>query len=162
MTASSSASGSGTPPREYPTVASASAATIRSSLDLLSLPYPFSQVGLLTASEFVKLGEQRRSRAARGLIPPVNEQVLEELHRCRVLVPLFRVDLEPVACAPGIDISGSRAAQQVHTTVISELLRGAAEGGRLVGSTAWPREPAKRRSPPISLRGCAVDARNPC
>ncbi len=154
MTASRSASGSGTPPREYPTVASASAATIRSSLDLLSLPYPFSQVGLLTVSEFVKLGEQRRSRAARGLIPPVNEQVLEELHRCRVLVPLFRVDLEPVAGAPGIDISTSRTAQQVHTTVISELLRGATEGRAVdpavVGFEPWPRERQRTLWPSVA------------
>jgi hypothetical protein len=49
------------------------------SLGPLSLPYPFSQVGLLSASEFVKLGEERRSRVGRGLVPPVNEQVLEEL-----------------------------------------------------------------------------------
>jgi hypothetical protein len=62
---------------------------------------------LLTASEFVKLAEQRRSRAARGLIPPVNEQVLEELHRCGVLVPLLRVDLEAVAGDLGIHSDSS-------------------------------------------------------
>ena len=154
MTASNSASGSGTPPRECPTVASASAATARSGLDLLALPYPFSQLGLLTAGEFVKLAEQRRSRAARGLIPPVNEQVLEELHRCGVLVPLFRVDLEPVAGASGIDISASRTAQQVHTTVIGELLRGAAEGRALdpaaVGFEPWPRERQRTLWPSVA------------
>jgi hypothetical protein len=154
MTAGGGAKGSGAPPREYPTVTSATAATTRSSLDLLLLPYPFSQVGLLTGSEFVRLAEQRRSRAARGLIPPVNEQVLEELHQCGVLVPLFRVDLEPVAGAPDIDISDSRTAQQVRTTVVNELLRGAAEGRAVdpaaVGFEPWPRERQRTLWPSVA------------
>ena len=77
----------------YPTVRPAGLTTARSSLDLLDLPYPFSQVSLLTVSEFADMVRKRRGRAGRRL-PPVNEQVLEELHRCGVLVPLFRVDLE--------------------------------------------------------------------
>jgi hypothetical protein len=84
----------------------------------------------------------------------VNEQVLEELHRCGVLVPLFRVDLEPVAGASGIDISASRTAQQVHTTVIGELLRGAAEGRALdpaaVGFEPWPRERQRTLWPSVA------------
>jgi hypothetical protein len=124
----------------YPTVRSAKAATARSSLDLLGLPYPFSQVGLLTASSFVELAEERRSRAGRNL--PINEQVLEELHRCGVLVPLFRVDLTPSPGAVEIDISASLTAQNVHTTVISELFRGAAEGRAIdpaqAGFQSWP------------------------
>jgi hypothetical protein len=127
----------------YPTIRTAEGAAARSSLELLSLPYPFSQVGLLTASEFARLAGQRRSRAARRL-PQVDEQVLEELHRCGVLVPLFRVDLAPVPGTRGIDLSASLTAQHVHTTVIGELLRGAAEGRAVdpaaEGFTTWPRE----------------------
>jgi hypothetical protein len=127
----------------YSTVRAAEGAAARSSLELLSLPYPFSQVGLLTAGEFARLAGQRRSRAARRL-PEVNEQVLEELHRCGVLVPLYRVDLAPVPGTGGIDLSASLTAQHVHTTVIGELLRGAAEGRAAdpaaEGFPAWPRE----------------------
>src|ERR1700722_2939133 len=97
----------------YPTVRTAKAAAARSSLELLGLLYPFSQVGLLTASGFVKLAEERRSRAGHSL-PPINEPVLEELHRCGVLVPLFRVDLRPSRGAAEIDISASLTAQNDH------------------------------------------------
>ena len=134
-------------PTLYPTARRASAATDRSSLDLLGLTYPFSQVGLLDASEFGKLAAQRRSRADRSL-PPVDEQTLQELHRGGLLVPLFRVDLTPQPHSPGIDISGSLTAKHVFTTWINELLRGAAEGR--VGDPSvsrfepWPTE--RRRS----------------
>ncbi len=37
------------------------AATPRSSPDLLTLPYPFSQVKLLTPEEFVREAERRQS-----------------------------------------------------------------------------------------------------
>jgi hypothetical protein len=37
---------------EYPTVQQAVAGTTRSSLDLLTLPYPFSQNRLMMSSEF--------------------------------------------------------------------------------------------------------------
>ncbi len=93
-------------PPIYPTVRAAGLTTARSSLDLLELPYPFSQVHLLTVSEFADMASKRRGRAGRRL-PPVNEQVLEELHRCEVLVPLFRVDLEPAPDARVIDVSAS-------------------------------------------------------
>jgi hypothetical protein len=111
----------------YPTVRAAGAATPRTSLDLLGLPYPFSQVGLLTASQFAELATQRRNRADQSL-PPVNEQTLQELHRDGVLVPLFRVDLTPRPDGPTIDISDSLTARHVHTTYVGELFRGAAEG----------------------------------
>ena len=53
-----------TSPVEYSSVQGAKASTSRSSLDLLSLSYPFSQVGLLTASDFAKEAERRRGRSA--------------------------------------------------------------------------------------------------
>jgi hypothetical protein len=127
----------------YPSVRRAEATTTRSSLDLLGLPYPFSQLGLLTASDFAKLAEQRRSRAAFSL-PRVDEQVLEELHKSGVLVPFFRVDLTPGPDAQGIDLSTSLTAQHVYTPFISELLRGASEGRVIDPATvefeAWPRD----------------------
>lgn len=125
----------------FSTVQKASAATARSSLELLSLRYPFSQVGLLSADEFAKQAERRRSRGMHSL-PPVNTQVLEELHRHGVLIPLFRVDL--AAGEPGrqVDISDSLTAKHVLTTFVGELLRGAAEGRAAdpatEGSTPWP------------------------
>jgi hypothetical protein len=129
------------------------------------LPYPFSQVGLLTASDFARLAGQRRRRAARSL-PQVDEQVLEELHRCEVLVPLFRVDPAPTPGTQGIDLSASLTAQHVHTTVIGELLRGAAEGRAIdpaaEGYTAWPRDrrralwPSADRVPSVLVPGGAA------
>lgn len=127
----------------YPTIRAARAATPRASLDLLGLPYPFSQVGLLTASEFAKLATQRRSRADRSL-PPVNEQTLQELHRGGILLPLFRVDLAARPGVAAIDITDSLTAQHVHTAYVGELFRGAAEGRvsdpAEVGFEPWPTE----------------------
>ena len=142
---SSTPSGAASEPsrKEYPAIQPAAAATGRSSLDLLSLPYPFSQVGLLTAAEFATLAGQRRSRATQGL-PPLDAQVLEELHRCEILVPLFRVDLTPSGRAPVIDIAASHTAKQVHTTFVTELLRAASEGRAADPAAepfaAWPTE----------------------
>jgi hypothetical protein len=56
---------------------------MRSPLDLLELPYSFSQLPLLTAEQF------RREAKGRGV--ELTEDELEALHRARVLVPLFRV-----------------------------------------------------------------------
>ncbi len=111
---------------EYSSVRASQAATPRSSLDLLSLPYPFSQVGLLSATDFAKLAERRRGYADRGL--PMDLHVLEVLHRHGVLTPLFRVDLTPGAPTRKQDVALSLTAQHVHTTVVSELLRGATDG----------------------------------
>ena len=130
-------------PSIYPTVRAAGLTTVRSSLDLLELPYPFSQVHLLTVSEFAEMAGKRRGRAGRRL-PPVDEQVLEELHRCGVLVPLFRVDLEPAPDARAIDVSASLTPRNVHATIITELY--SAAGDRRVvdpgaaGFAPWPKE----------------------
>jgi hypothetical protein len=56
---------------------------MRSPLDLLELPYSFSQLPLLTAEQF------RREASGRGV--ELTEDELEGLHRARALVPLFRV-----------------------------------------------------------------------
>ncbi len=139
----------------FSTVRRADAVTARSSLDLLNLPYPFSQLGLLTASDFAKLAGERRSRAGRSL-PSVDEQVLEELHRYGALIPLFRVDLTPGPDAQGIDLSTSLTAQHVHTTVINELLRGASEGRVIdpaaVGFEPWPSDRRRTLWPSVESR----------
>src|SRR5262249_22250996 len=130
-------------PSIYPTVRASGLTTVRSSLDLLELPYPFSQVHLLTVSEFADMARRRRGRAGRHL-PPVDEQVLEELHRWGVLVPLFRVDLEPIPGARVIDVSASLTPRNVHATIITELY--SAAGDRRVadpvvaGFVSWPKE----------------------
>ncbi len=113
-------------PVEYSSVQRAKAATSRSSLDLLSLRYPFSQVGLLTASDFAKEAERRRNRSARHWRMDV--QVLEELHRSQVIEPLYRVDITPGDPSRVQDLSGSLTARTVSGTVVSELLHAASEG----------------------------------
>jgi hypothetical protein len=136
----------------YPAVRATGAATARTSLDLLELAYPFSQVGLFTPGEFGKFATERRSRADRSL-PPVNEQTLQELHRGGVLVPLFRVDLTPRSDVPGIDVSDSLTAKHVRTTFINELLRGAAEGRvidpAVVGFEPWPTDRRRTQWPSV-------------
>jgi len=126
---------------EFATVSKAVAGTARSSLDLLSLPYPFSQNRPMMTSEFASFADQRRSRATRGR-PPVNEQVLGELHRCGVLLPLFPVDPEASAPARPIDLSASWTARNVHTSVVRGLFRGAAEG-RVVDPAVVASRPAE-------------------
>jgi hypothetical protein len=125
----------------YPHVRSAEAVTTRSSLDLLGLPYPFSQVSPITASDFARLAGERRSRAGRSL-PAVDEQILEELHRCGVLVPFFRVDLTARPGTHEIDVSTSLTAKNVHTTLTNELYFAAAEGRVIdpaeVSFEPWP------------------------
>jgi hypothetical protein len=121
----------------------ASAATSRSSLNLLRLRYPFSQVGLLRADEFANQAKRRRPPSVDDL-PPINAQVLEELHRHGVLIPMFRVDLAPGDPSRQIDLTGSLTAKHGHTTLISELLSGAAEGRAadpaLESFSPWPTE----------------------
>jgi hypothetical protein len=124
----------------------ASAATTKSSLDLLGLAFPFSQVGLLSASDFVTQAAKRRSLAVRHF--PMSERILEELHRHGILVPLFRVDLAPTDRKSVLDVSASLTARHVATTLVSELYRGIAEG-RVADPAVevfhpWPHE--RRRS----------------
>jgi hypothetical protein len=59
---------------------------MRSPLDLLELPYSFSQEPLLLAEDF------RKAAHDRGVA--LSEDELEALHRARVLVPLFRLSRE--------------------------------------------------------------------
>jgi hypothetical protein len=56
---------------------------VRSTIDLLDLPFTFTQLRPLTADAF------RDAARDRGLL--VSEQELEALHRTRLLIPFFRV-----------------------------------------------------------------------
>ena len=105
----------------------AAASTTRSSLDLLTLPYPFSQVGLLTAGDFADQANRRRSRGSSGY-PQINTQILEELHRHGVLTPLFRVDLAAGGPDCQIDVSKSLTLANVYSSVLAELYIAASEG----------------------------------
>lgn len=108
-------------------VRKASATTPRSTLELLSLSYPFTQVSLLTADEFAREGGRRRSRSASSF-PPIDTQVLEEFHRLGALVPFFRVDLTGGDQGRVIDLSKSETAKRSTSSVLSELLYAASEG----------------------------------
>ena len=118
------------------------AATSRSSLDLLALPFPFSQVSLLTADEFLKAAKERRIKmwADRDL----DITGLEELHKHEVLVPMFCVSISAGDWARRIDASASSTRQHVHATIISELYAAAEEGRATDPSTEpfeeWPTE----------------------
>ncbi len=109
----------------YSVVPIARAVTPRPSLDLLDLYYPFSQVRLLTASEFAKQAELRRSRSAHGL--PMGSHILEVLHRHGVLVPLYRVDRTPGVHEHNHDGIVSLTATKVRATAVPEFLRGTSD-----------------------------------
>src|SRR5262249_51612285 len=104
---------------------------------------PFSQVRPMTPDTFAEQAQRRRPPSVDDL-PPVNAQVLEELHRHGVLIPLFRVDLTAGDARRQIDLTDSLTAKHVHTTLESELLRGAAEGRAadpaVEGFAPWPTE----------------------
>jgi hypothetical protein len=105
----------------------AHAGTTRSSLDLLTLRYPFSQVNLLAPEEFVREAERRQSSSMSSRLH-LDVAALEALHRHGVLVPLFRVDLTTGDAQRHIDVTGSLTAQHVTTTIPSELFRSADDG----------------------------------
>jgi hypothetical protein len=114
--------------------------TDRSSLDVLGLPWPFSQIGLLTPEEFLKQAQQHRVRVGGARGQELDSSGLQELHRLGILIPLFRIDL--AAGDPGrvVDVTGSRNCHGGLTTVLSELYR-AAMDGRVADPAAEPFRP---------------------
>src|SRR5215831_10058025 len=87
----------------------------------------------------------RRTRAERDL--PMNIQVLDDLHRWGVLVPLFPAGLTPVDPSRALDNTNGPPVKHVTPTVMSERMRAA---GRPTDSgqdpfVPWPNE--RRRSP---------------
>ena len=63
----------------------------RSSLDLLDLPFTFTQLPPLTADGFIREAKDRGAR--------ISQDQLEHLHRLRLLVPVFRVRRDTRAIA---------------------------------------------------------------
>lgn len=108
------------------TVSSTIAATSRTSLELLTLPFPFSQVGLLMPNEFLAAAEERRIK----MWAKHNLEItgLEELHRHKVLVPMYCVSTSESDSARRIDTSGSSTKQYVNTGIIPQLYNAAEEG----------------------------------
>jgi hypothetical protein len=119
-------------------VEQARATTARSTLDLLTLPWPFSQVQLLSANEFVRHVEDRRIGALGGW--KLDLSGFEDLHRTGVLVPFYRVRLFDPDPEQAIDVAASRTLYRIGSTVTNELYRGAAEG-RVTDPANEPFEP---------------------
>jgi hypothetical protein len=118
----------------------ARAATARSSLDLLTLQYPFSQVNLLTPEAFIREAERRYSSSISSRLH-LDVAALEALHRHRVLVPLYRIARTTGDPQRRIDVTGSLTARHVTTTIPAEVFR-AADDGRVYDPadepfTAW-------------------------
>jgi hypothetical protein len=107
-------------------------------LDLLTLPWPFSQVQLLSANEFVRHVEDRRIGALGGW--KLDLSGFEDLHRTGVLVPFYRVRLFDPDPEQAIDVAASRTLYRIGSTVTNELYRGAAEG-RVTDPANEPFEP---------------------
>lgn len=102
------------------------AGTAKGTPDLLALPLPFTQIGLLTPEEFVKEAERRHVRTSVGL--NLDLAGLEELHRHEILVPFFRVDIDRADLRRAIDTSSSLTRTLARSTVLDELYAGAQEG----------------------------------
>jgi hypothetical protein len=100
--------------------------TTRSTLDLLSLPFPFSQLDLLQPSEFIKAAAERRMTmwGQREL----DENGLQELHRQQILVPFYCVSIAEKPGGEPIDVSQSLTSRHVQETLVAELYRAAADG----------------------------------
>lgn len=95
-------------------------------------------------------------------LPTIDVQILEELHRHDVLIPLFRVDLAGGNPERVVNLAQSLTAKNAHTTFIGELYRGAAEG-RVVdpaidGFQPWPTE--RRRNSWPSVGACYLYSRH--
>ena len=100
-----------------------------STLDLLSLPYAFTQARLLSPSQFVAEAKKRGFRLERS--------ELEMLHRRQVLVPFYRVHARPIEegrdRSPDLQIHGT--AWQVYRASFLGRLSDPA----IRGFTPWPR-----------------------
>jgi hypothetical protein len=114
------------------------ASTTRTTLELLDLPFPFSQAPLLDSVRFISEVKQRRITLPGGR--DLDQTGLEELHRQGILVPFFCVSIADQPARSEIDVSESLTARYVHTTLIAEMYSAAA-GGRLTDPAAQPFAP---------------------
>lgn len=124
--------------RVIATLSPARASSTRSTLDLLTLRWPFSQVQLLSAEEFLKRAEERRIVMLADRVLDLSG--LEELHRTGVLIPFYRVRLDNGDPEQAIDLSDSRTLKLVPGTITNEAFRGAHDG-RVTDPAAEPYEP---------------------
>ena len=102
---------------------------MRSPVDLLDLPFVFSQLGLLTTSGFVREAKDR------GVTLTATQ--LEGLHRFRVLPPLLRVSRDGRAIARHRNANPVLASQLAHWEPTSaESLGEARDAGRVHAAAA--------------------------
>jgi len=122
-------------------VARVKASTERTPLDLLALPWPFSQLQLLDVDEFVKEAKRQGIRV-RG--SDLDGRVLEELHRQRIVVPFFRIRLGNPRNEDKLDVAGSRTLKHIGSTLANQLFLGAIDGRVTDPATEsfapWPRD----------------------
>src|SRR5437868_15493161 len=88
-----------------------STSEMRTSLDLLDLPYTFEQLRLLTAETFASL--------ARGRDVRVDRRRLEAVHRLGLLTPFFRAmrptaEIRALVCQSGRDDRQSADLLKTH------------------------------------------------
>ena len=102
----------------FPITPKAPAAATCSALEVLNSAEPFTQVHLLTATEFADRANKRRFSLRAG--HDLDLSALEELHRYGVLLPLFRIDSSVAQQTGDADV-----AYKPHGAV---LARGAATG----------------------------------
>ncbi|MFZ0127978.1 MAG: hypothetical protein WAL77_00985 [Candidatus Dormiibacterota bacterium] len=139
------------PPKIVHLVEKAIAPTARSTLDLLTLPFPFSQVDLLQPSDFTQAARQRRMKMWGGR--DLDESGLQELHKQRVVVPFYCVSIAGAPKGQPVTVSQSLTAEHVRGTLVSELYRAAAEG-RVTDPAAepftpWPTERVRTLWPTV-------------
>lgn len=114
----------------------------RPTTDLVPRPLVFSQAGLVDAEDFVKQAGRRRI----GL----DLALLEDLHRCRLLVPLYRVRAgrpRPAEAVAGLDDD-----HEATGYLLDRRVAVPASGGRLADPgparfSPWPRDDPKSLQP---------------
>jgi hypothetical protein len=119
---------------------------MRPTVDLLELPYSFTQQHLLTSHEFCRAANKRGF----GL----TDQHLEALHRARLLVPLFRVKRDGraiVAAMRGGDPHFARALAN-ETPKRRDELRETREAGHLYDPASEPFVARRRLRRPLDGR----------
>ena len=103
--------------RRIPTVG---VATTRTSLDVLSREMPFTQTPILEPRDFV------REAGRRGV--QLDESLLEDLHRHRMLVPFYWAHPGSSRSQDIVDISNSRIADLGNSGIGPRLVRPAGNG----------------------------------
>ena len=94
--------------------------TARTSLDVLSREMPFTQTPILEPRDFV------REASRRGV--QLDESLLEDLHRHRMLVPFYFAHPGTNRTQDVVDISNSRSADLGNSGIAPRLVRPAAKG----------------------------------